>query len=124
MSASFEAMIADNEEYENFRKDVKIISSVDKKVEDKIPASSMALTKEPFVVFFGGNDEEGDLYLEGKTDVCMIVTVNPNTHQVAIVSLPRDSKGVIDYDAVKEKLEMVLEDDMNDDAPGDQELPE
>lgn len=91
MSASFEAMIADNEEYENFRNDVKIIGSVDKKVEDKIPASSMALTKEPFVVFFGGNDEEGDLYLEGKTDVCMIVTVNPNTHQVAIVSLPRDS---------------------------------
>jgi hypothetical protein len=41
-----------------------------------------------------------------------------------LVSLPRDSKGVIDYDAVKEKLEMVLEDDMNDDAPGDQELPE
>jgi acyl-CoA synthetase (AMP-forming)/AMP-acid ligase II len=41
-----------------------------------------------------------------------------------LVSLPRDSKGVIDYDAVKEKLEMVLEDDINDDAPGDQELPE
>ena len=41
-----------------------------------------------------------------------------------LVSLPRDSKGVIDYDAVKEKLEMVLEDDLNDDAPGDQELPE
>ena len=91
MSASFEAMIADNEEYEKFRDDLKIIHSVQKEVENKIPASSVTITKEPFIVFFGGNDEEGDLYLEGKTDVDMIVTVNPNTHQISIVSLPRDS---------------------------------
>ncbi len=91
MSASFEAMIADNEEYENFRNDLKIIYSAQKEVDNKLPESTTALTKEPFIVFFGGNDEEGDLYLEGKTDVDMMVTVNPNTHQIAIVSMPRDS---------------------------------
>ena len=91
MSASFEAMIADNEEYEKFRNDLKIIGTVQREVENKIPQSSVTITKEPFIVFFGGNDEEGDLYLEGKTDVDMTVTVNPNTHQIAIVSLPRDS---------------------------------
>ena len=41
-----------------------------------------------------------------------------------LVSLPRDSKGVIDYDAVKDKLEKIQEDDINDDALPDQELPE
>ena len=91
MSASFEAMIADNEEYELFRNDLKIIYSAQKEVENKVPASSASITKEPFIVFFGGNDEEGELYLEGKTDVDMLVTVNPNTHQIAIVNLPRDS---------------------------------
>ena len=91
MSASFEAMIADNEEYERFRDDLQVIYSVQKAVDNVLPESTTALTKEPFIVFFGGNDEEGDLYLEGKTDVDMMVTVNPNSHQIAIVSLPRDS---------------------------------
>lgn len=91
MSASFEAMIADNEEYELFRNDLKVIKSVQKAVDNKLPSSTVSITREPFIVFFGGNDEEGELYLEGKTDVCMMVTVNPNTHQIAIVSMPRDS---------------------------------
>ncbi len=91
MSASFEAMIADNEEYELFRDDLKIIGRVPKEVNNVLPESTTSLTKEPFIVFFGGNDEEGELYLEGKTDVDMMVTVNPVTHQIAIVSLPRDS---------------------------------
>ncbi len=91
MSASFESMIADDEKYELFRNDLKVIGSVDKVVENELPASTSELTREPFIVFFGGNDEEGELYLEGKTDVDMMVTVNPNTHQIAIVSLPRDS---------------------------------
>lgn len=104
MSASFEAMIADNEEYEEFRKDLKVIYSAQKKVEDKVPESSAAITKEPFIVFFGGNDEEGDLYLEGKTDVCMMVTVNPNTHQISIVNLPRDSYVTNPYFGYGDKL--------------------
>lgn len=104
MSASFEAMIADDEEYENFREDLKIIYSAEKKVENKVPDSSVSITKEPFIVFFGGNDEEGDLYLEGKTDVDMMVTVNPNTHQISIVNLPRDSYVTNPYFGYGDKL--------------------
>ena len=104
MSASFESMIADNEEYENFRNDVKIIYSAEKEVKNTIPASSAELTKKPFIVFFGGNDEEGELYLEGKTDVDMLVTVNPNSHQIAIVSFPRDSYVMNPYFRYEDKL--------------------
>jgi acyl-CoA synthetase (AMP-forming)/AMP-acid ligase II len=33
-----------------------------------------------------------------------------------LVSLPRDSKGTIDYEAVKDKIEMIQEEDLSDDA--------
>ena len=85
MSASFESMIADNEEYENFRNDVKIIYSAEKEVKNTIPASSAELTKKPFIVFFGGNDEEGELYLEGKTDVSYIDAAG--AHRLGVAAL-------------------------------------
>lgn len=49
------------------------------------------LTSTPFTILFAGNDEEGALTLNGRTDVNMLVTVNPNSHQIVIVTIPRDS---------------------------------
>ena len=91
MPESYVAMILENEEFESFLNDVKVIGTIKKKITSVLPTGSSALTKEPFIVFFGGNDEEGELYLEGKTDVDMLVAVNPKSHQIAIISLPRDS---------------------------------
>lgn len=91
LSNSYESMIEEDEMYESFRKDVTVISYYVRPVENNIALSTAEITEEPFVVFFGGNDEEGDLYLEGKTDVDMVLAVNPNTHQIAMVSMPRDS---------------------------------
>ena len=34
-----------------------------------------------------------------------------------LVSLPRDSKGSVDYDAVKDKIEMIQNEDMPEIAP-------
>lgn len=91
LSNSYDSMIMEDEMYENFRKDVKVLTFYIRPSDNSIAQSTTKLTEEPFIVFFGGNDEEGDLYLDGKTDVDMIVAVNPNSHQIAIVSLPRDS---------------------------------
>lgn len=91
LSNSYESMIEEDELYENFRKDVTVISYFVRPASNQIALSTAKITEEPFVVFFGGNDEEGDLYLEGKTDVDMVLAVNPNTYQIAMVSLPRDS---------------------------------
>ncbi len=91
LSASFVSMIEDIAGYETFSKETKIIGSVSRTIETSIGKSDTSLTKEPFSIFFGGNDGEGELSLQGRTDVNMIVTVNPLTHQVLIVSLPRDS---------------------------------
>ncbi len=41
-----------------------------------------------------------------------------------LVSLPRDSKGGIDYEAVKDKIEMIQADDLADEAIADAPMPE
>lgn len=92
LSDAYVSMITDQEEYASFRDDTTVIASYT--IQSQQSGKSMdndALTSQPFAIFIGGNDEEGELYTEGRTDVDMIVTVNPSTHQIAIVSFPRDS---------------------------------
>lgn len=91
LSDTMRNMITETEGYENFLSETTVIATYYKEVETEVVTSDATLTETPFCIFFGGNDEEGDLYLEGRTDVDMVVTVNPNTHQIAIVSFPRDS---------------------------------
>lgn len=84
-------MITEEEGYGDFLDNVTMVTSYTKEVETNVGKTDVSLTTKPFCVFFGGNDEEGDLYLQGRTDVDMMVTVNPNSHQIAIVAMPRDS---------------------------------
>lgn len=84
-------MITEEEGYGDFLDNVTMVTSYTKEVETNVGKTDVFLTTKPFCVFFGGNDEEGDLYLQGRTDVDMMVTVNPNSHQIAIVAMPRDS---------------------------------
>ena len=92
MSEALAATISDIEGFENFETDTKILYSIDRTI-DSSAADTVAvdMTTKPFTIFFGGNDTEGELSLQGRTDVDMTVTVNPNTHQIIIVNLPRDS---------------------------------
>lgn len=91
LSNTMMSMITEEEGYGDFLNNVTMVTSYTKEVEDTVEKTDVSLTAKPFCVFFGGNDEEGDLYLQGRTDVDMMVTVNPNSHQIAIVAMPRDS---------------------------------
>lgn len=91
LSNTMTSMITEEEGYGDFLNNVTMVTSYTKEVEDTVEKTDVSLTTKPFCVFFGGNDEEGDLYLQGRTDVDMMVTVNPNSHQIAIVAMPRDS---------------------------------
>ncbi len=92
MSEALAATISDIEGFENFETDTKILYSIDRTIDSSAAdAVSVDMTTKPFTIFFGGNDTEGELSLQGRTDVDMTVTVNPNTHQILIANLPRDS---------------------------------
>ena len=45
---------------------------------------------EPFAVMVCGNDQEGEVSEYGRTDVNIVAVVNPETAQIALISLPRD----------------------------------
>lgn len=60
--------------------------------EMKNPADPVRdITKDPFTVLISGADSYGNLSATSRSDVNMLVTVNPVSHQVLIVSLPRDT---------------------------------
>lgn len=60
--------------------------------EMKNPADDvMEISQEPFTVLISGSDSYGNLSTISRSDVNMLVSVNPKTYQVLMVSLPRDS---------------------------------
>lgn len=48
------------------------------------------VTKDPFTIYFSGNDSFGNIQETGRTDSNMLVTVNPKTHRILMTSIPRD----------------------------------
>lgn len=92
LSEVFVPIIEENEAYAQFTDQTYVKASYYQTIQKKkTDMKANALVSEPFSIFFGGNDEEGKLSLVGRTDVDMIVNVNPKTGQIAIVNLPRDS---------------------------------
>ena len=91
VSDASKAIIEGTQDYANFDGDAVLLYQIRRKTKTSRVTGNTDLTSKPFTIFFGGNDQEGDLSLEGRTDVDMMVTVNPNTHQIAIINMPRDS---------------------------------
>lgn len=64
-----------------------------------------SITKVPFNVCMTGIDVNGKIDKEGRSDVNMIVTVNPNTEQILLTSIPRDYQIYMpDKDMAMDKL--------------------
>ena len=56
-----------------------------KKAEDAV-----VVTSKPFNIYISGMDTTGKITEEARSDVNMIITVNPKTHKVLMTSIPRD----------------------------------
>lgn len=73
-----------------FNNETKVIASYEYEKETKDISKDVNVTKEPFSVYITGIDTYGSISTVSRSDVNMIVTVNPNTHQVLLTSIPRD----------------------------------
>lgn len=49
------------------------------------------ITKDPFTIYISGIDTYGNIETISRSDVNILITVNPNTKQVLLTSIPRDS---------------------------------
>ena len=76
---------------EGFSDNVKIIYEMDIKTELNLGGGNDdTLTKEPFTVYISGIDTYGEVSETSRSDVNIIAVVNPTTHQVLLVTTPRD----------------------------------
>lgn len=91
LNQDYVSMVTDQEKYANFASDTRVLYTIRLTSDVSVATSDSELTSKPFSIFFGGNDQEGELSLSGRTDVDMVVTVNPTSHQILISSFPRDS---------------------------------
>lgn len=81
-----------DEDSADFRQNTKVLYTIEVKVkaETTVEHPNIDITSEPFTVYISGNDSYGDLAARGLSDVNMLVTVNPVTHEVLLTSIPRD----------------------------------
>lgn len=76
-----------NEDFESLTR-VIYSFSVQMKTEDI--SKDVSVTKEPFSIYISGIDTYGKISSVSRSDVNIVVTVNPNTNQILLVSIPRD----------------------------------
>ena len=58
-------------------------------VEIESDTSDESVTK-PFAVYLSGIDTNGDITEQGRSDVNIVAVVNPTSHQVLLITTPRD----------------------------------
>lgn len=91
ISDSYVSGIEEIDNYKDFgSKTVSILKTI-YYTKDNLSASAVSdITSKPFTIEISGNDNYGGLESVARSDVNMLVTVNPKTHDVLMTSIPRD----------------------------------
>lgn len=80
------------EYYKTFSEDTRVLSthSVETVIEEKKEQKKDDITTTPFNLYLSGIDLYGDIEQTSRSDVNVIMTVNPNTKQILLTTTPRD----------------------------------
>ena len=80
-----------DEQLRGFKDSVRIIYEIDIKAKSKeVEHPEINIKQDVFTVFLAGSDSRGSLTARSNCDVNMLITVNPNTYEILLVSIPRD----------------------------------
>ena len=79
------------EDYKDINEKIKIIHSfnLENKIE-QVQLDTNNLVKPMNIYISGSDSRSNDISNKSRTDVNMIVTINPNTHKILLTSIPRD----------------------------------
>ncbi len=78
------------EEDEEYKDKTKVIYSFEVKIEVEDISKKVDITKNPFSIYITGIDTYGSISTASRSDVNIVVTVNPKTKKVMLTSIPRD----------------------------------
>lgn len=87
-------MIEEFEGFGNFSDECKVVYSINKEVviDEPVVEDTKEITERAFLVYIAGCDtRSGRLTTYGRTDVNLIVCINPKTKQIMICGIPRDA---------------------------------
>lgn len=100
MNGASVAILQENEGYEDFTEKIRILEtmpfaqleettepSTEETTEPEIPRD---VTNAPFVVYISGSDTRSSMLTVSRSDVNILVVVNPVTKQVLLINTPRD----------------------------------
>lgn len=79
-----------DENIEGFKKNTKIIYTIEIKTLLENITKDASVTKEPFNIYISGIDTYGKISTRSRSDVNIIMTINPNTNKILLTSIPRD----------------------------------
>lgn len=88
LSSSLNELLA--EEYPELLDQFKIIDNMKVKIKEDLSKSEVDVTKEPFLIYVSGNDTYGSIKNVSRSDVNILVAVNPKTNKILLVNTPRD----------------------------------
>lgn len=85
----FKTLLKDN--YPTIEDDIFILKSYQKERENDISTSNKDIRYEPFTVYIAGVDEGDDPSIDARSDVNIVLMVNPLANHIEMVSIPRDA---------------------------------
>ena len=92
LNEAYRSNVCDLEDYTNFNNDTKVIhKTVYYTKENSSLLAVSDITSKPFSILISGNDSFGSLDDTSRSDVDMLVTINPVTSTILMTSIPRDS---------------------------------
>lgn len=89
---------------ENFETETKAIYHYEVKTETDVETSDKSVTKDVFTVYISGIDTYGSVSKVSRSDVNLLLTINPTTKQILMVSIPRDYYVELGTKGAKDKL--------------------
>lgn len=91
LNESYRSNVEDIEEYKNFSDNTRVIYQTTFETEDTNVANSVSdITEHPFNVLITGSDSRVGIEENARSDVNMVVTINPTTNTILLTSIPRD----------------------------------
>ncbi|WP_159633975.1 LCP family protein [Erysipelothrix anatis] len=73
-----------------FDEETRVIGYVSYQVESKVSSSDVNVMEDTYSIFLTGIDTYGPVSTVSRSDVNMIITVNPKENQILLTSIPRD----------------------------------
>ena len=83
-----EAYLLEEQKNENFTKNIRVLKTI--KVKKELEQEEQKLLNDSFIMYISGIDTSGSISKVSRSDVNILVTVNTNTHQILLSSIPRD----------------------------------